>query len=97
MYQGHARAAVFKRNQGRIVPSYITEIFLKMLSIKAKSVKFDHPNKLVLTTSGDVLRKTLMGWAIYSHTFVIHLSFRMTKLQNKCLGIQINDLSLGEI
>jgi hypothetical protein len=72
-------------------------MFLKMSSIKAKPMKFGHPNKQVLTPSEDVLRKTLKGWAIYSATFVVYLSFRMTKLQGKRLGIQINDLSLDDI
>jgi hypothetical protein len=90
---------VFKKNQfpGRIRPSYIIDIFLKMFPIKAKSVKFGDPNELVLTTGEGILRKTRTRWAIYSPTFVAHLSFRITKLQNERLGIQINDLSLGDI
>jgi hypothetical protein len=39
--------------------SYIIEIFLKMYLIKAKLVKFGHPNKQVSTPSKCVLRKTL--------------------------------------
>lgn len=35
-----------------------------------------------------------LGCVIYSFTFVVHRSFRMTKLQDKRLGTQINDLSL---
>jgi len=45
--------------QGAVDLSYVTEIFLKMYSIKAKLVKFGHPNKQVLTQGECVLRKTL--------------------------------------
>jgi hypothetical protein len=47
--------------RGAVELSYVIEIFLKMLSIKAKPVKFGRPNKQVLTPSEGVLRKTL--WA----------------------------------
>jgi hypothetical protein len=83
--------------QGAVYLSYVAEIFLKRCSIKAKSEKFGHPNKQVLTPNECVLRKTLKGWAIYSPTFVAYLSFRKTKLQGKRLGTQINDLSLDDI
>jgi hypothetical protein len=88
--------------QGAVYLSYVAEIFLKRCSIKAKSVKFGHPNKQVLTPepgsrSECVLRKTLKGWAIYSPNFVVYLSFRITKLQGKRLAIQKNDLSHGDI
>jgi hypothetical protein len=83
--------------QGAVYLSYVAEIFLKRCSIKAKSVKFGHPNKQVLTPSECVLRKTLKGWAIYSPIFVVYLSFKITKLQGKRLAIQKNDLSLGDI
>jgi hypothetical protein len=82
---------------GAVEFSYVTEILLKMSSIKAKPVKFGHPNKQVSTPSEGVLRRTLKGWAIYSPPFGVYLSFRITKLQNKRLGIQINDLSLEDI
>jgi hypothetical protein len=71
---------VLEPSSGAVVLSYVTEIFLKMSSIKAKPVRFGHPNKQVLTPSEGVLRKTLKGWAIYSPTFVVYLSFRKTKL-----------------
>ena len=72
-----------------------------MYSIKAKPETFGHPNKQALTLRERVLRKTLWSvtelWAIYLPTFVVHISFRMAKLQDKRLGIQINDLSLDDI
>jgi len=91
---GRVNAIFFNSRVGPVDFSYITEIFLKMYLIKAKHVKFGHPNKQASTPSKCVLRKTLKGWAIYPATFVVHLSFRVTKLQNERLGIQINDLSL---
>ena len=48
-----------------------------MCSIKAKLVKFGHPNKQVLTPIEGVLRKTPKGWAMYSPTFVVYISFRV--------------------
>jgi hypothetical protein len=40
-----------KIERGRVYLSYIAEISIKMFSIKAKSMKFGHPNKLTLTMS----------------------------------------------
>jgi len=69
-----------------------------MYSIKVKPVKFGHPNKQVLTQSPapgvSAFEGNPAGGAIYSPTFVVHLSFRMAKLQDNRLSIHINDLRL---
>jgi hypothetical protein len=85
------------KQKGPIYLSYSVEVFLKMSEIEAKSVRFGHPNEQVSTKSAAVLRETLSGWAIYSPTFVALLSFRVTNLLTKRLGIQRNDLSLVAI